>query len=313
MRIMKGADSMWIALPDTINTKEKVSDILFADLGNDVYIAVLPINNNSLIEHDGFIPYKKSYYETKYIKYVWKFNPSKLNALVMEVGTATEHGSYINFKNEIISNTTIDSSLSDQIEYISTLGNSLKMEWVNTIKYEYMGNWCYLQEANPAGTLPNVWYNGIENDYNTWNNLEVVHGDKIVDSKWSDGWLAIRSDDNYIKIHVDTTDASVHYWKKLNYTGTKENRNTNQQYELIVYPVPASCFIRLSAKTSIDDHILLSLCDQYGRLIKEFGEHQVYKNRDNTITMDIKNIKPGCYILIIKTTNNIQTKKILIV
>jgi hypothetical protein len=202
MRVIKGTDNMWTAIPD--NRPAEISgDKVFCDLGNDVYVALIPYNSSGV---DSTNDSK----DDTYTRFNWTFNSSQLGALVMEVGTKGEHGSYANFKTQINTNTTLSSPGTDQVQYISTSGKKLKVQKMPNASYpEYCGG----SYAN-GGTYPKVWTDDEFVDFNTWNSYEVVYGDKIVDQKWGMGQLSILSDSNNLTIVVDPSTAEVTWWKK---------------------------------------------------------------------------------------------------
>ncbi len=297
MRIMKGTDKMWLAVPDTAMVIEWQQDILFAKLTDHVYIAAVPYNATGHQQADFTMS------NQHFQKLTWEFNSSNLNGLVLEVGTLSEHGSYSDFKNDVNNNAQVSSPQSDRLSYLSTLGNTFTMEWVPTTTYDYMTNSCYISTVDPAGDLPEIWYEGVKNDFSKWESYEVVHGDPIVDSKWSDGTLEVRSDDHQMRIVVDTSTAEVSWQLLSDVTGIYPGGNKQQQRvaNLSVKPNPAKGSFEISCKSPVDINENTSdvwLFDLTGKKVKHLiskkdfiGQEKVNKK------ISIPDLNPGIYFI----------------
>lgn len=206
MRVIKGSNNMWTSIPDE-KSAEISGDKVFANLDNDVYVALIPYNSSGVTSTNDSK-------DDSYTRYNWAFNSSELGALIMEVGTKKEHGSYANFKSEIINSTTLTSPATDQVEYISTSGKSLK---VQKMPNEPWAHYCGGTYSN-GGTYPKVWTDGEYVDFNTWELYEVVYGNKIVDMKWGGSQALIESNDNKLRITVDPITAQCK-WEEWNNEG----------------------------------------------------------------------------------------------
>ena len=95
MRVIKGTTGMWVAVPTSVTT-EYSGNNLYADLGNGVYMAVVPFAETGK-SNAAYAPNTGD----AYTKYSWTFASTTVGALVLEVGTVEEHGSYANFKTQV--------------------------------------------------------------------------------------------------------------------------------------------------------------------------------------------------------------------
>ncbi|MBD3319548.1 MAG: hypothetical protein GF350_00460 [Chitinivibrionales bacterium] len=205
MRLLKGDDLMWIVIPSACNPS-KDGNMVFADLGSDVYCAVIPWNSSSPSE--GTL---KDDPANKVFK--WSFSTSQLGALVVEVGTKAEHGSFTNFVSSIKNNTSLESPSSNQLEYTSTAGRSLSMEHtgLNQSGYEYWDKTPSPVTHTPAGKISRVWCDGNELDFSTWQSYHVVSGENIVEQNWGSAALTAQVGGKGIQIIVDRSSAEVEY------------------------------------------------------------------------------------------------------
>lgn len=201
MRIVKGLDRMWVAFPDSI-TVEFVGDTAFADMGNGVYCAVVPHGVTSRADQD----FAR---DNGWHQYIWNVDSASVSALVMEVGTLSQHGSYANFKTAVQNNTSITVPGADQVAYTATSGRELKMQYVAPITYELIDG----TVIDPAGTLPRVWRDNDEVDFSTWDAYSVSYGENIAHQEWGSGVVTVGKDQNYVRIEVNPDTAAVTYWQ----------------------------------------------------------------------------------------------------
>ncbi|MBC7936391.1 MAG: hypothetical protein H7Y86_13655 [Rhizobacter sp.] len=211
IRLVKNTDNIWIAMPKEIAT-EYVNNKLFADMGNGVYTVYIPYNCTEI--NDSAFKYDSTYHT-----YTWKFEKGKLGALALEVGTLKQFGSYAQFKQQVIKNSTIKSKGADILNYRSTSGNELKVKYMPFTTYKlyiplakdnpphHKG----VQEVNPAGVTAKVWGNGKLIEYQKWNAYEVDFGDKIVHQRWGSGIMTLQAGGSGLKISVNPVNGHVSY------------------------------------------------------------------------------------------------------
>lgn len=202
MRVIKGTDKIWVSIPKD-KPSELINKTVFVDLGSDVYAAFSPYNSTGL---DSTTCSK----DNAYMRHNWSFNSSQIGALVLEVGTKKEHGSYANFKTAVSNNAKISSPATDQVKYISTSGKSLKVQSMPRANYDlYCGG-----GDDDGGVLPKVWTDDNLIDFETWNSYEVVYGDKIVEQKWGVGVLSLQSNENNLTIQINPENGEATWWEK---------------------------------------------------------------------------------------------------
>lgn len=126
----------------------------------------------------------------------------------MEVGTADEHGSYTQFKNNINNKALLTAYANDQLEYTSSSNLKLKMQFMPTSTYTMVDG----TVINPAGVLPKVWADGQLIDFSTWNCYEVVYGEKIVEQQWGSGTMKATVGNKGLEMNLDDVTANVNYW-----------------------------------------------------------------------------------------------------
>ena len=199
MRLIKGTDRMWVCFPSGVNV-EYSGEKAFANMGNNVYVAVIPYNSTGRSD--------VAFSDTNYRQYIWNFDTSKLGGLTMEVGTADEHGSYTQFKNNINNKALLTAYANDQLEYTSSSNLKLKMQFMPTSTYTMVDG----TVINPAGVLPKVWADGQLIDFSTWNCYEVVYGEKIVEQQWGSGTMKATVGNKGLEMNLDDVTANVNYW-----------------------------------------------------------------------------------------------------
>ena len=204
MQLIKGGSNQYIYVP-TSKTPAFDGNRMFVDMGSGVYIAVSPYNSTGQTSQT-----KTGSDGINYTRFQWNF-PTSLGALVIETGTASQHGSFANFKNSIKNNTTLTSPSSDVISYTSTQTNEIKMEWVPTSTYTYLHTDCSNITVNPAGVVSKVWGNNQLLDFETWDSYNVSFGDNIVEQPWGGGSLKMNAGGTATQITVDNTTAEVAY------------------------------------------------------------------------------------------------------
>jgi hypothetical protein len=214
MRVVKGSDQLWLAAPDERPSETAAGNLLFIDMGNGVYVALLPWNTTG---------YSNEAYSTSgYTRHEWDFNSSAFGGLVMEVGTEREYGSYAGFKNSIQTYSVLQSPVADQLSYSSPLGHELRLEFqpvttmlLNPGQVDQNGNPLPQRNWTPAGTLPRTWRDGVEVDYDSWNAYEVVQGEEIVHQEWGSGLLRMAAGGEVVEIEVDPVTAEVTYYEVI--------------------------------------------------------------------------------------------------
>ncbi len=300
MRLIKGTQKIWTALP-----KDKVVDIhgdtLFADLGHEVYLAIIPFQFK-LTGNQNFSASHQRYNWTQ------QDRTPQLGALIFEVGTGDEHGSYSKFKKNIATKTKLTHPSNDQLIYQSTAGRKLKMEFMPTTSYELVDGTI----IRPAGVVPKVWCDGKYIDYEKWNVYEVIFGEKIVDQKWGEGQLTTRVNGNGMQISVKDANAEVTY-KIIGETKTGSNQKSNlptgfslkQNYPnsfndstITAFEVPQSC------------NISIKIFDLMGGEIVSIFKGQVSKGL-HKIHWKAQNIAGGIYFCQLEGENFSETRKLI--
>lgn len=231
MRLIKGTDRMWVCIPAQCK-QEMEGRQVFADLGQGVYLALLPWQSKGLKTESWWDSKQKKrrgklepldpmkHYQR--VQYIWQFDANRLGGLVLEVGTQQEHGSYEQFKKAIVGKAELTGHGSDQLDYISTLGRKLRMQFMPLTTYQLVSTQsiCHGKEkgkqvtkVDPAGTVPKVWCDGQLLDYSQWQSYEVVSGPKIVEQQWGSGILTAKVNGKGLQIVVDRKTAAVSYRK----------------------------------------------------------------------------------------------------
>ncbi|MBD3419190.1 MAG: PKD domain-containing protein [Chitinivibrionales bacterium] len=210
MRIINGADELWVGIPAS-KAVEYDNKTAFADLGNGVYIALIPYQATATAHET----YSK---DGAYEKYSWKFAPSTLGALVLEAGTKAEHGSFGGFKSAIQTNTSLTAAGANRVEYIGSSARKLRMEFMPLRDhYPYWhgeaNKSAVLKTISPAGVTPKVWCDGKLLDFSKWQSWHVTHGEKIVEQNWGSGALTASVGGKGLQIIVDPATAEVEYRK----------------------------------------------------------------------------------------------------
>jgi hypothetical protein len=227
MRIARGVERMWVCIPSHVRV-EMDGKTAFADLGSDVYLALIPHGavgvERAAYEHGKPKPKKGKPVRIPpdYIprtQYTWRYPATKLVALAMEVGTKAEHGSYAQFKEAVASKVKLTSPGADVLQYVSTLGGNLRMQWMPPTTYRLssvqgrMDTKQKVTVVRPAGVPPKVWCDGKVLDYSKWQSYHVVSGEKIVEQNWHSGCLTARVGGKGLQIIVDPETAGVQYRK----------------------------------------------------------------------------------------------------
>lgn len=199
LRLTKNTDRMWVALPSN-RTIEFDGDRTFCDLNNNVYVALLSHNARDRTDNV-WSP------DTAYRQIVWRYDPARLGALVLEVGTQKEHGSFGQFKQNVASRSRLTVIDADQIEYTGTSGRRLKMQYQPTTTYTMVDG----TVINPAGVVPKVWTDGVYQDYLSWDSYRVVHGPSIIEQPWGGGVLKASAAGRTLQITIDPFTAAAGY------------------------------------------------------------------------------------------------------
>jgi hypothetical protein len=169
--MIKHTDNMWTVIPRSARVVQN-NNQLFADLGNDVFIALTPFNEQVM---------KKQLYnhDTSYQRCQWIFDTAAIGALALEVGTAKEDGSFEQFVIRAKTKSGMSLIRSNTIRYTSRQQNILTMEYVERGAYKLADGTIW----KPAGSPPRLWTNGTFINYGRWNAFEVVSGEKILSQR----------------------------------------------------------------------------------------------------------------------------------
>jgi hypothetical protein len=203
MRLFRNLDRAWVAIPVEAKTETDNQGRLFVDMGHGVYGAFLPYHSTGLDQEK--FPFRGE--RQTHHRFVWTLNPNTLSAVVLEVGTREEYGSFSAFQSAIRTQAAFTSPGPDQLGYRSPTGRVLGMEHTGVTTYSMVNG----DVVDPAGKLPRVWRDGEEVDFDTWDSYRVTHGFPLIEQKWGSGVLEARSNENRIRIQVDPETAEVHY------------------------------------------------------------------------------------------------------
>lgn len=198
MRLVDGVGRMWVGIPDAVSVRFD-GDTAVADLGSDVYLAVIPWGATGRSSKDW-------HRDGAYTLYEWHVDAAALGGLVLEVGTRADHGSFDAFRSAIAA-TALSSPAADRLRYVATSGRTLEMRHTGTTTYAMADG----TVIDPAGKLPEVWRDGERVDFATWNAAEVVHGERILHQGWGSGELWAAAGGEGLHVAIDLQDASVSY------------------------------------------------------------------------------------------------------
>ena len=210
MRVTKNPTSyrnlLWFAVPLVAN-RVVDGDRLFVDMGNGVYFAVLPLGSPALsnnLYNDGAAGHQQ---------YRWDYPADELAAVVMEVGTVEDHGSFAAFQSAFAA-LNVTSPTTNEVEFTTTDGKHLRMQWTGVVNdYPMTENGGYT--LSTGGTIPRTWRDGVEVDYGTWNAYETVQGEEIVYQEWGSGLLRMAAGGEVVEIEVDPVTAEVSYYNLI--------------------------------------------------------------------------------------------------
>lgn len=198
LRAVRGTNRLWVGAPAGV-AFERAGTTAFADLGHDVYIAL--VAHKSTATSDKVDPN-----DAAYRQWTWSFDAGTLGALALEVGTAKAHGSYAQFKSDVRTKASFAAE-GDAVTYRASDGKELKLGYVAPITYTmYDGT-----VINPAGTIPHVWRDGKEVDFAHWSGYQVAAGDAIIAQPWGGGALDLCVGGRGLHVAVDAASARVTY------------------------------------------------------------------------------------------------------
>lgn len=211
MRIFQSTESsetLFKVIP-TEAVRELDGDRLYVDLGNGVYFAVLPLQAGDVTAVDNV--------DDIFTRYRWAVSENELGALVLEMGVARDHGDFEGFKAAIAANLAdgnLHAPAPGQIEYTSTSGHTLRMEYVAPGSLLLNpGDWSDGPHTwTPAGVPARVWRDGVEVDFGGWDSYRVVEGEPIIEQEWGSGRMSVTAGGDGMEIHVDPDSAEVQYY-----------------------------------------------------------------------------------------------------
>lgn len=302
MRLIRGTDRMWVAIPN----QRPISwhhDTAFVDMGHDVYVAVIP--------HRALF-HSVDRFSSSHEKLTWYFSTNELAGLIMEVGTAHEHGSYANFICQVQNNTTVKSQSPDQIEYCSTLGRRLRMQYQPTTHYVLIDG----TVIDPAGVIPRVWVEEGELDFEKWQSYQVCYGEDIVHQDWGSGVLTAQCLGRGLRIRVSPHTAEVSYERIGNHsTGVTPRtgmRHPNKSLGLCAYPNPFNHSITIEFELQTGDPYELKIYDLLGRTLFQRTGQSIQAGRQslNWSSMEIPASVLWCTL---KSHQQCQTIKLALV
>ena len=297
MRLIKGGSFMYVSVPSERNPAYDGNN-LFVDMGNDVYVAVISHNSTGKNSPQDWNDTHK--------KFTWNFDSDELGALIMEVGTKEKHGSFSEFKNAIKNQASINTPDANQIEYTSTLSNTLKMEFVPPTSYTFTMHDCSEKTIDPAGVVPKVWGNGESFDFETWDSYKVIHGPEIIDQKWGSAKMRMEANGKGVEITVDPFTAEVSYGTYEPGCVPTNAEEPELSTQVKVYPNPANQ--RMFIESSKEGKANVQLINILGEVVLE---ESIQLNQVQTL--DLNQYQNGVYFLKVRSDNQINTFKINIV
>lgn len=305
LRVVKNTDSIWIAIPNTLNT-DWVGDTLFLDCGNDVYAAFIPYGTLSKTEaaQAGDATYKRI---------TWLCSNPNLSALALEVGTINEFSSYSSFKTRFSNLNEFTSDSTDRLTYNSASGHNIALAYQPSTTYTLQAPRPNQTSVNPAGVLPKLWFDGQWVDFTNWEVYKVVYGEDIISQNRGSGQLELRTQGNGLKIEVDPQTADVRYFtfqespRFINSVSPK----INSKQEVLLFPNPvirgSSVNVKLHNHSAIKS---LTLTDASGKRVQISKEATAISNQ---IQFSSKDLGAGLYILEVADSNGNQFRQKLIV
>jgi hypothetical protein len=212
MRLVKGADRLWVAIPAQAQVQVE-GQAVFARLSPDVYAAWLPGGTTGLKEEQSMPPTTRPNRRSSPIRdthaiYTWTCETEKLAGVVMEVGTRRDHGSFEKFVQAMRKLSPV-SIAPDMMQFTSSSGRELKMQFEPLATYSLLDGTL----INPAGVIPTVWADGRKIDFDTWDTYRVVSGEKIVEEPRGGCRMKAMANGQGMEIIIDPVTADVEYRK----------------------------------------------------------------------------------------------------
>ncbi len=302
MRLIRGTDRMWVAIPQQRPVLFH-SDTAFVDMGHGVYVAFIPHRAQSLIV-DRF--------SSSHLKLTWYFSATELGGLVTEVGTEQEHGSYSSFIRKVRKTTYLSSLDSDQLEYRSTSGRRLRMQYQPTTRYVLIDG----TVIDPAGVVPRVWVEEGELDFENWQSYQVCYGEDIVHQDWGSGVLTAQCQNRGLRISVSPHTAEVSYERIGHYsTGVAPRtgaRNTDKPLKLYGYPNPFNHSITIVFELQTGDPYELKIYDLLGRMLfQRSGES--HRPGPQSLTWSATENCGSIFFCTLKTNQQSETIKLALI
>jgi len=98
----------------------------------------------------------------------------------------------------------------------------------------------------------------------------------------------------------------------VNYVWTNVNEKINTKNQFNVYPNPASDILNIAFQSEVDQVAEINLLDVMGRKMLNYKNTQQFKKGANQMQLNVADLSPGLYYLIISTFDKNLTQKLII-
>jgi hypothetical protein len=303
LRMLKGTNRIWVGIPDGIHL-DYDRNIAFADLGSDVYIALVPYNALSVSSNT-------LAYDSTYNQYIWNYDPTQLGALALEVGTASDYTNYANFKAAISAVSTFTSLGPDKINYLSSSAHLITAQYVPPISYRMETG----QLVNPSGTTPMAWGDSTFIDYNAFNSYEVSFGERIIHQAWGDGTLHLSCNGNALKISINDSTALPAYLMAKNVLPqfvTTSKTGLVKSQTMTIFPNPGNNKAYFDFTVVKPTTLTLTITDQTGREIIKVPDIIAQTAGKQQYCLDLGPIPNGVYNALLSGHKFLAREKLVV-
>jgi hypothetical protein len=169
--------------------------------------------------------------------------------------------------------------------------------------FEYSGNNSYVDILEPkdGGTLI---FSNSSPEYGTGISYENVTY-KTIGTSFEFGGMVDGTGST-----KDGVMAEILYFFGINYTWTDISTRNEIDNFVVTYPNPVNDILYLGINLKDNTEASIKLLDIQGKIILE-STHNEYSNGNQTISLDMKNVKPGVYFINCLIGGKSETKKII--
>jgi hypothetical protein len=244
LRVLSGAGSAWVALPNaTAVTWAPLQHAgagsppgAFADMGHGVFFALLPFGAAGNATAG---PYP---HDPAWAQLTWPFSNASLGGLALEVGTAAAYASFGQFVAAVAATARFQ-LLDDRTPQLAAAGwraavtgaadaddggasvgggtlAYLAAGGVNlTVGHTGVGAYTMVNGdvVSPAGLQPNVWIDGAAVDFDAFDSFGGAPGSAIpppLAQAWGSGVLEVTAGGSALRIAVDPATGAVEYFER---------------------------------------------------------------------------------------------------